>query len=289
MKGIILAAGNATRLFPVSEPVSKALLPVYDKPLIYYPLSTLMLAGIKDIMVITNEADINSFKRLLGNGSQFGISIEYAIQYVQKGIADAFIIAEKFIGNDDVCLVLGDNIFHHDDLPAIMKSAFSNNAGATIFGYPVPDPERFGVVEFDGLGNVLSLEEKPARPRSNYAAVGLYFYKSDVCEVAKKLEPSARDELEITDLNLKYLEKGSLRVVKFDEDLIWIDAGTFDSLLDAGTLVRSVQKKIGRLISCPEQIALSLGYVSAEDLKKRVASKKTNDYYKFVESLYKHR
>jgi len=195
MKGIILAAGNGTRLFPASEPVSKILLPVYDKPLIYYPLSTLMCAGIRDIMVITNKTDLNVFKKLLGDGSQFGVSIEYAIQPVQRGIADAFIIAESFIGDDDVCLVLGDNVFYHDDLSKILKEASSKNAGATIFGYSVPDPQRFGVIESDALGNVISIEEKPSKPKSDVAAVGLYFYGSEVCEIAKKLKPSARGKM----------------------------------------------------------------------------------------------
>jgi len=289
MKGIILAAGNGTRLFPASEPVSKSLLPVYDKPMIYYPLSTLMLADIKEIMIITNETDLENFKRLLGNGSQFGIHIEYVVQHIQRGIADAFIIAEEFISGDDVCLILGDNIFYHENLPGILKKASSENTKATIFAYTVKDPERFGVVEFDDLGNAVSLEEKPSKPRSNHAVVGLYIYDSGVSKIAKELKPSERGELEITDLNRKYLEKGDLKVVSFDENLLWVDTGTFDSLLDAGILVRSVQKKLGRPISCPERIAAESHLISSEELRKRIASKAMNEYYKYVAGLLDNR
>jgi len=285
MKGIILAAGNGTRLFPVSEHVSKILLPVYDKPMVYYPLSTLMQAGIRDIMIITNESNLDLFERLLGDGSQFGVRIEYAVQHVQRGIADAFIIAEDFIGNDDVCLVLGDNIFHHEGLPQILRRAASDNAEATVFAYPVKNPEMFGVVEFDAAGNAVSLEEKPSKPRSNNAVVGLYFYKCNVCSMVKDLKPSLRGELEITDLNRKYLEKGLLKVVKLEKDVLWIDTGTFDSLLDAGMLVRDVQKRLGRIISCPEHIALCSGFVSDENIRAWTETKKMNEYYEFVRDL----
>lgn len=285
MKGIILAAGNGTRLFPVSEPISKILLPVYDKPMVYYPLATLMQAGIREILIITNSIDADNFKRLLGNGSQFGLDISYAVQHVQRGIADAFIIGEEFIGGEDVCLILGDNIFHHNDIQNLLLNAVADNKGATVFGYAVPDPERFGVVEFDQDGNVISLEEKPSEPKTNYAVVGLYFYDGKVCEIAKGLKPSARGELEITDLNKEYLKRGMLRCVMFEKDLLWMDAGTFDSLHDAGSTVRSIQKDLGRPIACPEAIALSSGYVSSDSMTKWVSAKKMNEYYQHVRRM----
>lgn len=282
MKGIILAAGNGTRLFPISEPISKILLPVYDKPMIYYPLSTLMQADIREVLIITNQSDADNFKRLLGDGSQFGLSISYEIQYVQKGIADAFIIGEKFICGDDVCLILGDNLFHHNNISKILHDAVLGNKGATVFGYAVSDPERFGVVEFDDNGNVLSLEEKPSEPKTNNAVVGIYFYDGNVCEIAKGLKPSARGELEITDLNKEYLKRGALRCMMFEEDLLWMDAGTFDSLHDASTVVRSLQKDLGRPIACPEMIALSSGYITADSVKEWISSKKLNEYYQQI-------
>lgn len=285
MKGIILAAGNGTRLFPLSESVSKILLPVYDKPLIYYSLSTLMQAGIKEILVITKKTDLNIFKKLLEDGSQFGLKIQYAIQYEQRGIADALIIAERFIGDNDVCLILGDNIFHHEKLSDILKVASSDNIGVTVFGYPVSDPERFGVIEFDDQGNVISIEEKPSEPRSNIAVVGLYFFSNGVCKIAKKLKPSARGELEITDLNIKYLEKGLLKAVVLDKDILWMDVGTFDSLLEASIRVRDTQRDLNKPICCPEQTALSVGLVSPEIIKERAASKKMSEYYKSVGDL----
>ena len=249
MKGIILAAGQGTRLYPASLPISKILLSIYDKPMIYYPLSTLMLAEIRDILIITNEADYDNFRKLLGDGSQFGLHIEYKIQYVQKGIADAFIIAEDFIDGDDVALILGDNIFHGHGFSTLMKNAIRNNIGATVFGYTVKDPERFGVVEFDENKKVISLEEKPSSPKSDYAVTGLYFYDGKVCEYAKQLTPSARGELEITDLNKIYLEKGTLNVEILGRGFAWLDTGTHDSMLQASNFVQSMELNKGEKIS----------------------------------------
>ena len=282
MKGIILAAGASTRLFPASMPISKILLPVYDKPMIYYPLTTLMSAGIKDILIITSPIDLENFKRLLGDGSQFGISIQYDVQKVQRGIADAFIIAEKFIGDEKVCLILGDNLFYMDDLGNVLKKAIAENDGATIFGYEVNDPERFGVAEFDDRGNVKSLEEKPENPKSNYAVIGLYFYDSDVCSIAKNLKPSARGELEITDLNIEYLKRGKLKISIPGEQFMWIDAGTFDSLLDAAITIRDMEKKSNSKIACPEITAYDFGYVDSSHIETWIKQFKENDYYKDI-------
>ena len=279
MKGIILAAGAGTRLSPATLPISKILLPIYDRPMIYYPLSTLMMAGIKDILIITNEKDIDNFKRTLGDGSQFGISIEYDIQYVQRGISDAFIIAEEWIGNDSVSLILGDNIFYGDNVEELMKEAVSNRYGATIFGYPVPDPERFGVVGFDENMKVTSLEEKPSKPKSNYAAVGLYFYDTKVCSIAKTLKPSARGELEITDLNNVYLNNSELSVKLFDDKTKWIDAGTFDSLLESSSFIANEEKRLGKKILCPEIIAYRKGFVTKEQILDWVSKNKANEYF----------
>lgn len=279
MKGIILAAGNGTRLSPATLPISKILLPIYDRPMIYYPLSTLMMAGIKDILIITNERDAENFKRTLGDGSQFGLNIEYDIQYVQRGIADAFMIAKEWIGGEKVSLILGDNIFYGSDIESLMVEAASSEAGAVIFGYPVPDPERFGVVAFDDDMNVTSLEEKPKVPKSNYAAVGVYFYDSNVCSLAETLRPSARGELEITDLNIEYLKKGKLAVKLFSKETEWIDAGTFDSLLDASTFVAKEEKRLGKKILCPEIIAYRKGFVTEEKMKEWLSSNKQNEYF----------
>ena len=240
MKGIILAGGSGSRLYPLTKVVSKALLPIYDKPMIYYPLFTLIDAGIKDILIITNENDQSSFKKFLGNGEIFGIDISYEIQYEPKGIADAFIIGEKFIGNDPTCLILGDNIFYDKYLTSKMNFCGS---GALVFAKKVADPERFGIVEFDKNFVALSIEEKPENPKSNYAVTGLYFYDNSVCEKAKRLKPSARGELEITDLNKLYLNEGKLKIAVLDDDSLWADAGTFDSLLDAGNMVKKIQSK----------------------------------------------
>lgn len=282
MKGIILAAGKGTRLSPATYPISKILLPIYDRPMVYYPLSTLMMAGIKDILIITNETDLDNFKRTLGDGSQFGIRISYDIQYVQRGISDAFIIAEDFIAGDRVCLVLGDNIFQGPSVKDLLNKASEFDGGALVFGFRVPDPERFGVVAFDDDMNVTSLEEKPKNPKSNYAVVGLYFYDGRASEMAKKLKPSARGELEITDLNKMYLEEGNLSVKLFDDDTRWIDAGTFDSLLESSQFVCEEEKRLGRKILCPEIIAYENGYVSKEKMIEWLDQNKDNEYFKGI-------
>jgi len=286
MKGIILAGGLGTRLFPASQPISKILLPIYDKPMIYYPLSTLMLAGIKDILIITNENDYDNFIKLLGDGSQFGLNLHYQIQYVQKGIADAFIIGEDFIGNDSVALVLGDNIFHGHGFSTIMKNAISKNKGATVFGYTVKDPERFGVVEFDKNRKAISLEEKPANPKSNYAVTGLYFYDNNVCKYAKELKPSARGELEITDLNKIYLEKGLLNVEILGRGFAWLDTGTHDSMLQASLFVQTMELNKGVKIACLEEIAFNQGFISAKELLKKIEKYGNNSgYYQYVKEV----
>ena len=284
MKGIILAAGAGTRLYPASLPISKILLSIYDKPMIYYPLSILMLADIRDILIITNEADYDNFKKLLGDGSQFGINIQYKIQYKQRGIADAFIIAEDFIGNDSVALILGDNIFHGHGFSTLMKNAINNNIGATVFGYTVKDPERFGVVEFDENRKVLSLEEKPQHPKSDYAVTGLYFYDNNVCNYAKQLKPSDRGELEITDLNKIYLEKGTLQVEILGRGFAWLDTGTHDSMLQASNFVQSMELNKGEKISCLEEIAYLHGYISGEEILEHIKDYKS-DYYDYVRSV----
>ena len=284
MKGIILAAGAGTRLYPASLPISKILLSIYDKPMIYYPLSILMLADIRDILIITNEADYDNFKKLLGDGSQFGINIQYKIQDKQRGIADAFIIAEDFIGNDSVALILGDNIFHGHGFSTLMKNAINNNIGATVFGYTVKDPERFGVVEFDKNRKVLSLEEKPQHPKSDYAVTGLYFYDNNVCNYAKQLKPSDRGELEITDLNKIYLEKGTLQVEILGRGFAWLDTGTHDSMLQASNFVQSMELNKGEKISCLEEIAYLHGYISGEEILEHIKDYKS-DYYDYVRSV----
>ena len=285
MKGIVLAGGAGTRLYPASLPISKILLPIYDKPMIYYPLSTLMLAGIRDILIITNEADYDNFKKVLGDGSQFGLKLEYKIQYVQRGIADAFILGEDFIAGDDVALILGDNIFHGHGFSTIMGNALKNNTGATVFGYTVKDPERFGVVEFDENKKVLSLEEKPSKPKSNYAVTGLYFYDNRVCEFAKKLQPSTRGELEITDLNKMYLNDGSLKVEILGRGFAWLDTGTHDSMLQASNFVQSMELNKGVKIACIEEIAFLKGYVGANELLAKIANHKNNDYYNYIRNI----
>ena len=273
MKGIVLAAGAGTRLYPASQPISKILLPIYDKPMIYYPLSTLMLAGIKDILIITNETDYDNFIKLLGDGSQYGLNLSYKIQYVQRGIADAFLIAEDFISGDDVALVLGDNIFHGQGFSTILKHAIKNNTGATVFGYTVKDPERFGVVEFDSNNKAISLEEKPLKPKSNYAVTGLYFYDSNVCDYAKQLTPSARGELEITDLNKIYLSKGKLNVEILGRGFAWLDTGTHDSMLQASLFVQTMELNKGVKISCLEEIAFNQGFITKSELLLQLRKK----------------
>lgn len=285
MKGIVLAAGAGTRLYPASQPISKILLPIYDKPMIYYPLSTLMLAGIKDILIITNESDYDNFRKLLGDGSQFGLNLSYKVQYIQRGIADAFLIAEDFIAGDNCALILGDNIFHGHGFSTIMKEALSRKKGATVFGYTVKDPERFGVVEFDENRKVLSLEEKPKNPKSNYAVTGLYFYDGNVCEYAKQLHPSQRGELEITDLNKVYMEKGKLNVEILGRGFAWLDTGTHDSMLQASNFVQSMELNKGVKISCLEEIAYNQGFISAKDLLGKIEKYGNNPYYSYIRNI----
>ena len=266
MKGLILAAGKGTRLYPMTKPVCKPLLPVYDKPLIYYPLAVLIESGITDIMVIIPDGEEETFMRLLGDGSAWGIHISYAVQKVPRGIADAFLVAEDFIRGESVCLVLGDNIFYDETKQYEFMQAAHNNDGATVFGYYVDDPRAFGVVEFDEDGNAISIEEKPRFPKSNYIIPGLYFYNADVLDIAKNLKPSARGELEITDVNLEYLRRGQLKVVPLNDSFVWKDAGTAENLLEAANCVREVQERTGRYIACPEECAYNKGLITAEQV-----------------------
>ncbi len=267
-KGIILAGGTGTRLYPLTSSVSKQLMPVYDKPMIHYSLSTLMLSGIRDILIITTERDLSNFKKLIGDGDQYGISIQYAIQSKPDGLAQAFLIGEDFIENSNVALILGDNLFHGTDLTTQLDKASKRKEGGTIFAYPVDDPERYGVVEFDEEGKAISLIEKPKDPRSKYAITGIYFYDNSVIEKAKKLRPSSRGELEITDINLAYLKEGKLNVEIFGRGMAWLDTGTFDTLQEAGIYVAALQKRQGLKIGCPEEIAWRLGWINDIQLKK---------------------
>ena len=285
MKGIILAAGKGTRLYPASLPISKILLTVYDKPMVYYPLSTLIRAGIRDILIITSESDLENFKKVLGDGSQWGLNLNYLIQEVQRGIADAFLIAHDWIAGEPVALILGDNLFYGENVPALMKRAIRRGKGATVFGYAVKDPERFGVVEFDEKGNAISLEEKPAKPKSNYAVTGLYFYDSTVCDKASKLVPSARGELEITDLNRLYLEEGSLQVERLERGVAWLDTGTHDAMLQAGMYVQSMELNTGRKIACIEEQAYEQGFISADKLLEYLKGFKPNGYYDYIKDI----
>lgn len=287
MKGIILAGGAGTRLYPASLPISKILLPIYDKPMIYYPLSVLMQAGIKDILIITNPEDNANFQKLLGNGNQWGVQLSYKIQYDKRGIADAFLLGEEFIGTDNCALILGDNIFYGNGFGDTLAQALREHTGATVFAYEVGDPQRFGVVEFDKQGNAISLEEKPANPKSNFAVTGLYFYDNNVVKYAKQLKPSARGELEITDLNKLYLQTGKLKVAKLGRGFAWLDTGTHESVLQASNFVHSMQLNQGVEIACLEEIALEQGFVSYEQTEKILKKAPNNIYYNFVRDLLK--
>ena len=285
MKGILLAGGSGTRLYPVTQVVSKQLLPVYDKPMVYYPLSTLMLAGIRDILIISTPQDTPRFQQLLGDGAKWGINLSYAVQPSPDGLAQAFIIGREFVGNEPCALVLGDNIFYGHDLSMNLQKAAIQTSGATVFAYPVKDPERYGVVEFDQSGRAVSIEEKPTRPKSRYAVTGLYFYDNEVLDVAASLKPSMRGELEITDVNKYYLERGWLEVVVMGRGHAWLDTGTHESLLEASHFIETIERRQGLKVACPEEVAYRLGYVTADELKKLVRTMGKSAYGHYLLSI----